>query len=162
MNQTSSRSIGGGCGLRIYPPLLAAGLLIATLILHLLGGPHHYPHRVQVHEFIGLLTAVVGAWFSAFAAGVFTGRNTTLNPYGEPAQLVDAAPFTFTRNPMYAGVATLLLGFALFFWSPVMLLAPIIFFLVIDRAVIPREEQNLERIFGAAYQDYQRRVRRWL
>jgi protein-S-isoprenylcysteine O-methyltransferase Ste14 len=28
--------------------------------------------------------------------------------------------------------------------------------------VIPREEAYLERRFGAAYDDYRRRVRRWL
>jgi protein-S-isoprenylcysteine O-methyltransferase Ste14 len=43
-----------------------------------------------------------------------------------------------------------------------MVLAPIIFFLVIDRVVIPKEEETLERTFGITYQDYQRRVRRWL
>jgi protein-S-isoprenylcysteine O-methyltransferase Ste14 len=43
-----------------------------------------------------------------------------------------------------------------------MLLAPIVFFIIIDRMIIPREERTLEQNFGAAYLDYQRRVRRWL
>jgi protein-S-isoprenylcysteine O-methyltransferase Ste14 len=165
MNETASDNIGdGGGGIRIYPPLLAGGLLIATLLLHLLAGPHyhHYHRGVRVHEFVGLLIVATGAWFSAYAAGVFSGRNTTLNPYAEPAEFVSIAPFTFTRNPMYLGITVILLGFAVFFFSPVMVLAPIIFFLVIDRMVIPREEETLERKFGSAYQDYQRRVRRWL
>ncbi len=146
--------------IRIHPPLLAAGLLLATLILHLLGS---YNHRaVHFHQLAGLLLVAAGTGLSAYAAALFSARDTTRNPYGEPAQFVTIAPYTFTRNPMYLGVTTILLGFAIFFWSPVMVLAPIIFFLVIDRVVIPREEHTLERTFGAAYQDYQRRVRRWL
>jgi protein-S-isoprenylcysteine O-methyltransferase Ste14 len=43
-----------------------------------------------------------------------------------------------------------------------MLLAPIAYFLIIDRMVIPLEEHNLERLFGSSYLDYQTRVRRWL
>jgi len=163
MNETASEIGHRDGGIRIYPPLLAGGLLIATLLLHLLGGHHHpYPPGVHLTEFVGLLIVAAGSWCSAYAAGVFTGRNTTLNPYGEPAEFVKILPFTFSRNPMYLGLAVILLGFAIFFFSPVMLLAPIIFFFVIDRMVIPGEEETLEGKFGSAYLEYQRRVRRWL
>ena len=55
----------------------------------------------------------------------------------------------------------MLFGFAVFFGSIAMLLAPIAFFIIIDRMVIPLEEQNLERLFGTYYLDYKTRVRRW-
>ncbi len=159
MDETAT-NFGERNGIRIHPPLLAVGLLLAGLILHLLGSHQH--RAVHFHQLAGLLLVAAGAGLSAYAAGLFSARDTTRNPYGEPAQFVTSTPYTFTRNPMYVGVTTILLGFAIFFWSPVMVLAPIMFFLVIDRVVIPREEQALERIFGASYQDYQRRVRRWL
>jgi protein-S-isoprenylcysteine O-methyltransferase Ste14 len=161
MSETASHIGDGDGGLRIHPPILAAGLLIAGLVLHLLGG-HHRHGAVHFHQFAGLLLVAAGAWFSSYAAGLFSGRNTTLNPHGQPSEFVKIPPFTFTRNPMYLGTAAILLGCAIFFWSPVMVLAPIIFFLVIDRVVIPKEEETLERTFGITYQDYQRRVRRWL
>ncbi|HEY2107991.1 MAG TPA: isoprenylcysteine carboxylmethyltransferase family protein [Candidatus Binataceae bacterium] len=161
MSETASHIRDGDGSFRIYPPVLAAGLLIAGLVLHLLGAHHHHG-AVHFHQFAGMLLVGAGAWFSSYAAGVFSGRNTTLNPQGQPTEFVKIPPFTFTRNPMYLGLTAILLGFAIFFWSPVMLLAPIIFFLVIDRVVIPKEEETLERAFGIAYQDYQRRVRRWL
>src|SRR5215472_1906420 len=95
-------------GIRIHPPVLAGGLLIVTLLLHLLGGHHHhYHHGAHLHEFVGLLIVAAGAWFSSYAAGVFTGRKTTLDPYGEPAEFVNIPPFTFTRNPMYLGTAVI-------------------------------------------------------
>jgi protein-S-isoprenylcysteine O-methyltransferase Ste14 len=71
-------------------------------------------------------------------------------------------PYTFTRNPMYLGITIVLFGFAVFFSSVVMLIAPIGFLLVIDRMAIPLEEQNMERLFGTSYFDYKTRVRRWL
>ena len=160
MSETANHVGNGDGGIRIYPPVLAGVLLVAGLLLHLLGAHHH--RAVHFHQFAGLLVVAAGAWFSSYAAGVFSGRNTTLNPHGQPAEFVRLAPYTFTRNPMYLGLTAMLLGFAIFFWSPVMVLAPIIFLLVIDRVVIPKEEDTLERTFGIPYQDYQRRVRRWL
>ena len=55
---------------------------------------------------------------------------------------------------MYFGLATVLLGLAVFFGSIVMLTAPVAFFVAIDRIVIPREEETMERLFGQQYVDY--------
>ena len=97
-----------------------------------------------------------------YAAALFAARETTKTPYGNPTSFVVVMPYTFTRNPMYLGLATLLMGFAVFFASFAILLAAVIFFVVIDRAVIPREEQTMEWLFGQQYLDYKTRVRRWL
>ncbi len=147
-------------GTRIYPPVLAGVLLAAGVLIHLIGGHHH--RIVHFHQFAGLLIVAAGVGLSSYAAAIFAARNTTKDPYGEPAALVTLRPYTFTRNPMYLGLTIILLGFAVFFWSAAILLAPIAFYFVIDRLVIPREEQALERIFGITYLDYQRRVRRWV
>ena len=63
---------------------------------------------------------------------------------------------------MYLGLTTTLFGLAVFFGSIAMLLAPAVFFAVIDRMVIPREEETMERLFGQDYRDYTYRVRRWI
>ena len=63
---------------------------------------------------------------------------------------------------MYLGLATTLFGLAIFFGSIVMLLAPAVFFAVIDRMVIPREEETMERLLRPGYRDYKYRVRRWV
>jgi protein-S-isoprenylcysteine O-methyltransferase Ste14 len=44
-------------------------------------------------------------------------------------------------------------------WS--LLLLPVVL-VAVDRGVIQREERYLEAHFGSAYQQYRRRVRRWL
>lgn len=164
MDETSPRSGDHDQSIRIHPPALAGILLLAGLIIHLLGSHHHFHHHggAHFHQLAGLLIVAAGVGLSSYAAAIFAARDTTRDPYGQPAALVTIAPFTFTRNPMYLGLTIVLLGFAIFFFSPAMLLAPLVFFLVIDRVIIPREEQALERSFAGPYQDYQTRVRRWL
>ena len=149
-----------GDTLKISPPALAGLLLLGALLLHLAGGPHH--HRfIHPHQLLGLLLVAGGVGISSYAAALFGAHATTKNPHGQATVLVGEAPYTFTRNPMYLGLATILLGFAIFFGSPVMLIAPLVFFLMIDRMLIPEEEATLERLFGEQYLDYKRRVRRW-
>jgi protein-S-isoprenylcysteine O-methyltransferase Ste14 len=144
---------------KIHPPLLAAALILVTLILHFV-----LPEERLVgwHHVIGLLLVAAGVGLSTFAAAIFQARDTTKIPYGDPGTFVVQAPYTWTRNPMYLGITTALLGLAIFFSSIVMLLAPIAFFIVIDRMVIPREEETMERIFAQQYLDYKNRVRRWI
>jgi protein-S-isoprenylcysteine O-methyltransferase Ste14 len=160
MNSTEPQTTGTMLSTaRIHPPLLAAALLLATLALHFV-----LPEARAVgwYQVIGLLLVALGVGMSSFAAALFQARNTTKDPYGEPAAFVVQPPYTRTRNPMYLGIATTLFGMAIFFSSIAMLIAPAVFFAVIDRMVIPREEEKMERLFGQDYLDYQNRVRRWL
>src|ERR1019366_1344717 len=148
MNSTEPRSPSTVLSTtKIYPPLLAGTLVLGTLVLHFI-----VPEARSVgwYQVIGLLVVALGAGLSCFAAALFQARETTRNPYGEPTALVAHAPYTWTRNPMYLGLATALM------------LAPVVFIAVIDRMVIPREEETLGRLFGNDYADYKNRVRRWI
>jgi protein-S-isoprenylcysteine O-methyltransferase Ste14 len=146
--------------LQIHPPLLAASLLVIGLLLHLIGG--HHEHAFPFHQLLGLLLVAAGSGLSCYAAALFAAGDTTKNPSGEPAAFVVAPPYTVTRNPMYLGFTTILFGFATFFGSPAMLLAPIVFVVVIDQMIIPEEEKTMERLYGQQYRDYKNRVARWL
>ena len=142
----------------IHPPILAGGLLLITLVVHLLLGRP----AVALHHLVGLIFVAGGIGLSFFAAGLFQARETTKNPYGQPAVFVSEGPYTFTRNPMYLGFAIALSGFAIFFGSVAMAAAPLIFISVIDRFVIPGEEAAMEHQFGESYLQFKTRVRRWL
>jgi protein-S-isoprenylcysteine O-methyltransferase Ste14 len=145
--------------MRIHPPLLAGALLLVTLALHFM-----LPEERSVgwYQVIGLIAVVGGVGVSCFAAAIFQARETTRKPWGEPTALVAQPPYTWTRNPMYLGLVSALFGLAIFFGSIAMLLAPAVFFAVIDRMVIPREEETMERLFGQDYRNYTNRVRRWI
>jgi protein-S-isoprenylcysteine O-methyltransferase Ste14 len=145
--------------MKIHPPILAGALMLVTVALHFM-----LPEERAVgwEQVIGLVVVAFGVGVSCFAAAIFGARDTTRNPYGEPSAFVAQPPYTWTRNPMYLGLATTLFGLAIFFGSIVMLIAPAVFFAVIDRIVIPREEETMERLFGQEYRDYSYRVRRWI
>ena len=145
--------------MRIHPPLLAGVLVLVTLALHFM-----LPEQRSVgwYPVIGLMVVAAGVAMMFFAAAIFQARETTKNPYGEPTKFVVQTPYTWTRNPMYLSFVMVLLGLAIFFESIAMLLAPAVFFAVIDRMVIPREEETMERIFGQDYVAYRDRVRRWI
>ncbi len=90
------------------------------------------------------------------------GHGTPFNPARAAQALVTDGPYRVTRNPMYLGMACAYAGAALVtgaLWS--LALLPLVL-LVIDRAIIPREEKHLAASFGAEYERYRRRVRRWL
>ncbi len=101
------------------------------------------------------LGLIVWAWIE------FRRYRTTILPLRRPTSLLCRGPFCFSRNPIYLGM---LLGAFVpwLWWGQVgLLFAPPLFFAVINGAVIPNEEATLRGIFGDAYADYCRRVRRW-
>jgi protein-S-isoprenylcysteine O-methyltransferase Ste14 len=76
--------------------------------------------------------------------------------------LVTYGPFALSRNPIFASGLIALLGWALFYGSPVILVVTLVNWAVSDRYIVPREERALEARWGEAYRDYKRRVPRWL
>ena len=67
-----------------------------------------------------------------------------------------------SRNPLYVGLLALYLGLALLaptFWGLVLFPAAV---LLVRWGAIRPEERFLRERFGARYDDYTRRVRRWL
>lgn len=83
-------------------------------------------------------------------------------PFDPPRELVVVGPYRFVRNPMYAAGLAALLGW--FLWSPSLslILALLLFLLATHFFVILYEEPTLKRTFGATYEDYCRRVPRWI
>jgi protein-S-isoprenylcysteine O-methyltransferase Ste14 len=104
----------------------------------------------------------LAAVLMAHSVTSFWTRHTTLIPNRPASALVVAGPYRVTRNPMYVAMALLTAGAGLWLntWWAFALLAPVL--LIIDRYVIAREEAYLRRRFGADYEAYARRVRRWI
>lgn len=94
----------------------------------------------------------------------FRGAGTTLNPRApeRSTAVVLGGPYRFTRNPMYLGMACVLLGFCAWLANPVAPLAVVAFVAYITRFQILPEERVLLAKFGAPYEEYLRTVRRWL
>jgi protein-S-isoprenylcysteine O-methyltransferase Ste14 len=87
---------------------------------------------------------------------------TTLTPGARSSALVQSGPFRVSRNPMYLGALLAVVGECLLVGSVVSLFVFLLYFVALDRFVATREEPALQRQFGSLYQEYRRRVRRWL
>jgi protein-S-isoprenylcysteine O-methyltransferase Ste14 len=75
---------------------------------------------------------------------------------------VTGGPYRRTRNPMYVAMTLLYLGASLLMNGLWPLLALPVVLAALTFAVIRREERYLSSAFGAEYDAYRRRVRRWL
>lgn len=148
--------------LKIPPPV------VALLICAAMWGLSLFTPVLNVSMFNRAMAAFVitslgGAVAISGVAG-FRRANTTLDPRKPHAasSLVTTGIYRRTRNPMYVGVLLVIVGWAAFLSSPWALLGPLAFALYVTRFQIQPEERILSGLFGAAYIDYQSRVRRWL
>jgi protein-S-isoprenylcysteine O-methyltransferase Ste14 len=107
-------------------------------------------------------------WLVGEIAMLWCFWNFTVNGRGTPApidppkELVTVGLYRFVRNPMY--VAGIIVLFGWVFWSPSLplIIAPMFFFLAAHLFVTFYEEPTLKKKFGAAYEEYHRRVPRWI
>jgi protein-S-isoprenylcysteine O-methyltransferase Ste14 len=98
------------------------------------------------------------------APGAFTilKARTTLIPQGRPSRFVSEGIYAVTRNPIYLGMTLIYVGFALRAASIWPLVAIVVPWSVMNFVVIPFEERRLLATFGAQYDRYRGRVRRWV
>ena len=145
----------------VPPPLLYLVVFAAGLGLDALLPWHPAWLRSPAIHTLGGVALGLGAALAAWGIGELHRRRTTVIPFGQPARLVASGPFRISRNPIYLALtigsagAALLLGRA---WPLVLLAVPLA---VMHRIVIPFEERRLRAIFGATYDAYCGRVRRW-
>lgn len=141
---------------RVPPPLIFAGLVALGLVID------RAPFRPGPAQLAGAALGAAGFALIAVALGLFAGAGTRAEPWQPASRLVDRGVYRFTRNPMYLGMGLLSLGVALAFSSLAGALLALAALIIVDRAVVTREEAYLKRRFGADYIAYTRRVRRWL
>jgi protein-S-isoprenylcysteine O-methyltransferase Ste14 len=111
---------------------------------------------------LGRVIAVLGLAMILWPVLQFLLAHTGLVPFSKATTLVTSGLYRVTRNPMYLGMALMLLGGALVFGSLGALLPLPLFMVIIQRRFILGEERFLEATFGDEYRAYRERVRRWI
>lgn len=147
---------------KIPPPIVAVifglGMWALTIIVPV----------VDMDIVVRLVAAAVVAIFAAFfaLAGVVSFRRakTTINPVNpeNASSLVSSGIYRVSRNPMYVGLALLLVAWAVYLSSLWSLVGVLGFILYVNRFQITPEERALTAIFGDQFLSYQAQVRRWL
>jgi len=145
------------------PPL--AVVLLAGAAMWFVAG-RSAPCQLSLTVRLGAFAVLALTGGAIALAGVleFRRMRTTIDPLKpeNSSALVTSGIYRFTRNPMYAGLALVLLAWAAFLCSFWALIGPAVFVLYIGRLQIAPEERALFAKFGAAYTEYAARVRRWL
>ena len=92
----------------------------------------------------------------------FSEGHGTLAPVDPPKYLVVRGLYRHVRNPMYVSVVATLLGEAIFFKSPAVLIEAGVFIILAHTFVTCYEEPALRRQFGESYERYSQTVGRWI
>jgi len=144
----------------LVPPVY---FLVALLLM---GFFHRVAPWVQVldvpYRYAGIVLMGLALCLVAWAAFLFRRAGTSIRPFLPSSALVLEGPYKFTRNPMYLGMAGILLGAALYMGSITPFVVIPAFMALITERFIGPEEAKLEAAFGGRYLEYKKRVRRWL
>ena len=113
-------------------------------------------------QVIGPCLAVAGLALVAYCSHLFSriGRGSIV-PIDPTQKLVVVGPYRYSRNPVYVGYLSMLLGTFLTLGA-VALLGYVAAFLLYLELFIRREEPNLLKRFGEEYRTYMESVPRWL
>lgn len=140
------------------PPLWLAGFLLAAWGIGQLW-PGSVPVLVQA---LGVAGVAGGIGLMIWALATFRAAATSVVPHQTPTRIITTGPFRHSRNPIYLGDALLLAG-AIVWWGAwaALWLIPL-FVWVIQRRFIALEEARMKHSFGAEFDDYAEKTRRWL
>jgi len=108
--------------------------------------------------------SLVGVVFLVSAVRLFSQRDTTINPLdpSKAEHLVVDGLYKVTRNPMYVGLALLLVGWCLYLGTLAAFAGVAVFVIAMNELQIKPEERALTEKFGEQYRAYLRQVRRWV
>jgi protein-S-isoprenylcysteine O-methyltransferase Ste14 len=112
-------------------------------------------------DLAGWALIAAGIGLLAFAAGAFRRHRTTILPRELPSSMIVTGIYQYSRNPIYLADTLALAGAALIFDAASLVLVPL-FMAVITRRFIEGEEAGLRAAFGADFDAYAARVRRWV
>lgn len=152
--------------LKVPPPVVALAGAGAMKLLSWLPGRGATAGAATFENLQRLAPLIAALGVGIALAGVleFRRARTTVNPHkpDNSSSLVTSGIYRHTRNPMYLGMAMVLLAWAAWLGSAWALAGIAAFAAWITRFQITPEERTLARIFGRQFEEYRVRVRRWI
>jgi protein-S-isoprenylcysteine O-methyltransferase Ste14 len=147
-----------GPGVRLPPPIIAALVMGMAWLLDRVWTLQVGPPAVALGGMVIFLAIGLAGW--AVLALVKAGNDP--RPDRPDAAMVETGPYRRSRNPIYLGLLLGATGLALIWGTLWAWLGVAVLHGVLDRLVIAKEEAYLSGRFGAAYEAYKARVRRWM
>ena len=111
---------------------------------------------------IGICLIGLGFLLAFNSISRFIKAKTGVVPFSESTTLITEGFYKYTRNPMYVGMNSFLLGLMLILKNPLNIIFLFIFFFIVRNMFVLKEEVQMEETFGEDYLTYKGKVRRWL
>lgn len=114
--------------------------------------------------YIGYSLMGLGGLIGFLGIMEFRKHKTTTDPTQpqKASTVVTSGIYQYTRNPMYLGMAVILIGWVIHYGNPLSVIAVVFLVGYLTQFQIKPEEEILKQHFGQAYEDYLRKVRRWI
>lgn len=142
------------------PPTYFNFSWIIMVILHLILPVYHF--LVYPYNLTGIIFILAGLWMNIWSSNIFKKSETTVKPFQTSSQLVTTGLYGYSRHPMYLGMVLALSGILLLLGSLSPILVLPIFIVLISRKFIIPEEKMLLDTFSNSYENYKKKVRRWI
>ncbi len=149
-------------GAYIPPPLIYAAFFLLSILLQKLWPIDDALLHTTAAHVLGLCFIGLFFCFAFPALWRFASSKNTLITIKAANSLQTTGIYSISRNPMYMGLLFLYFGIAVFagnWWT--YLVSPLLI-IVVQFYVIKKEEHYLYRKFGQVYEEYKKRVRRWI
>lgn len=144
----------------VRPPLVYLISLVVGALIQLAAPLPFLPRTLALPLGASLVVVAIGLF--SYSVAKFRAAGTPVPARKPTTVIVRTGPYRFSRNPIYLAFSLLQLGIAIWANSLWLLATLVGAVALIHYVVIQREEQYLERRFGAQYLDYKASVRRWL
>ena len=150
--------------LELKLPPVAVLLLCAAIMWYAADRIPEPGFQFEGQRLLAAAVFVVGLAIGIRGVMVFRRHGTTVNPTTpeKASSVVSSDVFAKTRNPMYLGLAIVLVAWTVFLGSLAAGLGVPAFIAYMTRFQILPEERALSANFGAPYDEYRREVRRWI
>ena len=152
----------GGAKVRLPPPLVFAGFIVAGIALRY--GMFRLPAPLDSvsRSLVGALVLLAGLALGTTTVVMFRRSGQDPRPWTPSPSLLLRGPYKFSRNPMYLSAMLVQAGLGLLLNNLWIVLFVLPAMLIVHITAVLPEEAYLGEKFGASYQTYKATVRRYL
>ena len=145
--------------MKFYPPHY---LLVLSLCMLATWFFTETPTQTLPLSLVGLFLIGFGFLLAFNSISIFLKAKTGVVPFSESTTLITEGFYKYTRNPMYVGMNSFLLGLLIILNNPLNFIFLVVFFFIVRNMFVIKEEVQMEETFGEEYLTYKSKVRRWL
>ena len=144
---------------KIPPPIVTLLSIVVIYFFEDIIQYSHYDLRA-----IGVIFLIFGLVIIFLAVLKFIKTKTTVDPTRpeKTSNLVISGVYKLTRNPMYLGMLFLIMAYAIYNNSIFGCIVIPIFIFYINKFQIEPEEIEMRKKFGESFENYCKKVNRWL